>query len=419
MIHMSAWAVVASRRQLRLWLAAGALVAATALSSCSSTTAPVQTTPSPQVAAPAMPILPLDKAVLQAADAAFTQAEQAAGGTGRRTVVIDPLIEGVTGFQTEATRSIQGRVEELVAQNHPSFEVLPFTAGNLEKASLVLVGSLTGIDRNGEPTGKETGEAQRIWLVLGELDSGKIIAKGTARAELAGIDLTPTRAFADSPAWTDDRFVRAYLATCAGNVGDPMDPVYLDGLLAAALVAEATDAYEQQDYERALDYFEQAEQTPAGDQLRVHNGLYMANWGLGRYDEAENAFEGLVDYGFRAKHLSVKFLFRPGSTTFLSQRSVREQYPMWVQKIAERAARDTACMDITGHTSATGPAALNDRLSRLRADYIKERLEDVKPELSPRLIAHGAGSSENIVGTGRDDQTDALDRRVEMALFDC
>jgi outer membrane protein OmpA-like peptidoglycan-associated protein len=419
MTHPSALAIAEGGRPIRLWLAASAVVAVTALSSCSPTVAPVQATAPQQVAAPAIPILPLDQAVLRAADAAFTQAEQATDETGRRTVVIDPLIEGVTGFQTEATRSIQDRVEELVAQDHPAFEVLPFTASNLQKASLVLVGSLTGINRNGEPTGKETGEAQRIWLVLGELDSGKIIAKGTARAEPAGIDVTPSRAFADSPAWTDDRFVRAYLATCAGKVGEPMDPVYLDGLLAAALVAEAMDAYEEQEFERALDYFEQAERTPAGDQLRVHNGLYMTNWGLGRYGEAEEAFEGLVNYGFRAKHLSVKFLFQPGSTTFLSQRSVREQYPMWVQKIAERAAQDTACMDITGHTSATGPAALNDRLSRLRADYIKERLEDVKPELSSRLIAHGAGSSENIVGTGRDDQTDALDRRVEMALFAC
>lgn len=274
-----------------------------------------------------------------------------------------------------------------MAQDHPGFAVLPFTASNLLKASLVLVGSLTGIDWNREPTGKETGEAQRIWTVLCELDSGKIVAKGTALAEPAGIDVPPSRAFADSPAWTDDRFVRAHLATCAGTVGDPMDPVYLDGLLAAALVVEATAAYEAQDYERALDYFEQAERTPAGDQLRIHNGLYMTNWGLGRHAEADEAFEGLVDDGFRARHLSVKFLFRPGSATFL--------------------------------TSATGPAALNDRLSRLRADYIRERLEDAKPELSSRLIAHGAGSSENIVGTGRDDQTDALDRRVEMAPFDC
>ena len=54
-----------------------------------------------------MPILPLDQAVLRAADAAFIQAEQARGGSGRCTVVIDPLIEGVTGYQTEATRSIQ------------------------------------------------------------------------------------------------------------------------------------------------------------------------------------------------------------------------------------------------------------------------------------------------------------------------
>ncbi|HEX2529032.1 MAG TPA: hypothetical protein VHL31_22390 [Geminicoccus sp.] len=409
----------ANRPSLRRWLAAGMLAAATTLAACTPAVDPVRTAAAPAPApAPAVPILPLDDAVLLAADTTFAQATDA-GGPGRRTVVIDPLIEGVTGFQSMATRSIQARVIELVERNHPQFEVRPFTAENLDAASLVLVGSLTGIDRKGQPTGRETGDAQRIWLVLGDLRSGRIVAKGTARALPEAVDVTPTRSFADSPAWTGDRFVLAYLATCAGKVGDPMDPVYLDGLLAAALVSQAMLAYEDEQYERALDYFQQARQTPAGDQLRVHNGLYMANWALGRYNEAEDAFAGLADYGFRARHLAVKFLFRPGSTTFLSQRQVRDQYPMWVEKIAERAADDTACIDITGHTSPTGPAALNDRLSRLRADYIKERLEDVVPELGSRLIAHGAGSSENIVGTGRDDASDALDRRVEMALFDC
>ena len=42
---------------------------------------------------------------------------------------------------------------------------------------------------------------------------------------------------------------------------------------------------------------------------------------------------------------------------------------------------------MVGHTSATGLPAINDRLSGLRADYIKDRLEDEQKSLRGRLIS--------------------------------
>jgi outer membrane protein OmpA-like peptidoglycan-associated protein len=77
------------------------------------------------------------------------------------------------------------------------------------------------------------------------------------------------------------------------------------------------------------------------------------------------------------------------------------------------------CLEITGHTSATGPAPLNERLSALRAEYVKKRLETEAPLLVKRTIANGVGSRENMVGNGRDDATDALDRRVEFKVIGC
>ena len=72
-----------------------------------------------------------------------------------------------------------------------------------------------------------------------------------------------------------------------------------------------------------------------------------------------------------------------------------------------------------GHTSATGLPAINDRLSGLRADYIKDRLEDEQKSLRGRLVSTGKGSREMIVGTGKDDASDALDRRVEFKTAQC
>jgi outer membrane protein OmpA-like peptidoglycan-associated protein len=53
----------------------------------------------------------------------------------------------------------------------------------------------------------------------------------------------------------------------------------------------------------------------------------------------------------------------------------------------------------------------------LRAEYVKGRLETDAPALQGHLIATGVGSKNNLIGTGADDLSDALDRRVEFKVI--
>jgi outer membrane protein OmpA-like peptidoglycan-associated protein len=62
---------------------------------------------------------------------------------------------------------------------------------------------------------------------------------------------------------------------------------------------------------------------------------------------------------------------------------------------------------------------MNDRLSSLRADFIRDRVEAEEGILQGRLLSDGRGSREMLVGTGRDDPSDALDRRVEFKVVPC
>jgi hypothetical protein len=137
------------------------------------------------------------------------------------------------------------------------------TPESLKQQPRVLVGTFTPVNAQMKTSGER--EAYRFCLVMGDLKTGKIVAKSVARARIDDADSTPTAIFGDSPVWTDDPNVQAYIATCqASKVGDAIKPEYFDGLLAAALVSEAQDAYNEGHYAEALDLYATARKTPAG-----------------------------------------------------------------------------------------------------------------------------------------------------------
>jgi outer membrane protein OmpA-like peptidoglycan-associated protein len=398
--------------QSRLWIAwlMGAL-----LSACA--TAP---TPPPSTAAASPPpVLPFDEAVLKAANDLLSKAQAASpASTTKHTLVIDPLVDGMTGYQSTATLSMQARIEQLARDQYPQFDVQPFSAAAVEQAPIVLVGTFTTVNQDGKTEGSR--EAWRICLALADLQSGKIVAKGVARAQLTGVDATPTRHFRDSPAWMRDPAIEGYIKTCQGTKpGDPINPVYASRIKTAAVISEAITDYDAGRYQQALDRYTAALSMPGGEQLRTYNGVYLANWQLGRRNAAEQSFGQLVDYGLANKSLGMKFLFKPGSTAFLPNPQVTRAYPLWLKQIASRAVQSNTCLEIVGHSSPSGPEPLNERLSLRRAESIQQRLIAQSPALKPRTIAAGKGSREALVGTGADDLSDALDRRVSFDVMDC
>ena len=368
--------------------------------------------------------LPLDQAAVALADATLLRAQlPPPGPSGRYRLVIDPLIDRATGAETVATRAMERRIETLVRQRHPRFDLRPFSAASLDEKPLILLGSIAPVAEAGSRAnmpGPGRPAAYRIWAVLADLGTGRVVAHEEAWVRTDEVNPTPVAFFRDSPAWTVDGAAAAYLRTCALNPGDAIDPAYLRAVRVQALVADGIRAYERGRHRQALAFYEEARSlAPADQQLRIRNGLYLANQALGRRREAEDAFGSVVDYGLERGRLAVKFVFRPGSTAFWPDPAISGPYPMWLRQIAARTDARAACLEIEGHSSPTGAAAVNERLSLARAERVRGRLVAQRPGLRERLEAEGVGSREPVVGTGADDASDVLDRRVEFEPRSC
>jgi outer membrane protein OmpA-like peptidoglycan-associated protein len=379
--------------------------------------------PPPQATAAPKPAvaLPLQQGVAELATAMVTHATLPPSASGRYPITIDPWIDDTTGDQVATTHLMQSEIETLAPQHFPQLELLPFTTKSLERRPLVLLGAITPVTGPGstQPAGEHPG-AYRIYGVLADLTTGKIAAAESVWVRAEDVDLTPTAFYRDSPVWLPDESVSAYLRTSAARQGDVVDSAYLENLQSEALLADAAAAYNSGAYRPALDLYHQAIDLPeGGHQVRTYNGLYLTSWALGDRQQAAQVFGTLVDYSLKHGRLAVKFLFRPGSTAFWPDPAISSPYSTWLQEIAQRTASDGACLRITGHSSPTGSTALNDRLSLARARSVKQDLVGINKTLRSRIDVRGVGAREPIVGTGRDDATDVLDRRVEFQPVGC
>ncbi|MFM2448558.1 MAG: hypothetical protein RIS44_1008 [Pseudomonadota bacterium] len=334
-------------------------------------------------------------------------------GAGKPVIVMDAVIDGVTGQQTTSTRLLDTRLLERAKAGFEQFEVLPVSGDNLGKALFLIAGTLT----TGSTSGGDTG--YRINLSLTEIRNGVIVAQSAARVLARGVDSTPTSFYRDSPSLTKDRVIEGQIRTAQGATGSEADQVYLARLPVAALVSEAAKFYEEGKYVEALRYYESAAERAEGRQMRVLVGIYLSNTQLGRADAASAAFGRIVALGLATNNLSVKFLFRPGSTDFFPDPKVSGPYASWLKQLATELSASKACLVIIGHTSRTGSEQFNERLSLQRAASIQKRIEVLSPDTTGRFQPVGMGFRENLIGSGTDDQQDSLDRRVEFKVRAC
>ena len=404
-----------SRRLPILPILAGLLVASCALEP-SSTGSPAPTTvaaPPAQAAAAPITAVPLEDAVRKAAEDLFSKAPLAQNQ--QFNLVIDPLVDGNTGFQTQTTAKVEQSVIDLVKTGYPRIALKPFNGATLASLPLIMVGTFTPINLQGKADGDK--DAYRVCFALADLKTGKIISKGFARALPGGVDATPQAFFRDLPIWLKESAVDGYIKTCQGTkAGDPIHPAYVDTVAAAAAINEATVAYDQKRYKDALALYQAVLMNPAGRQARTQAGIYLSNLRLGRKPAAMKSFGELVEMGLAAEKLAVRFSFKPGATAFSGN---EQPYSLWLAEIAKKSLKQPGCIEVAAHMARSASEPLSERLSLQRAEFVRQKLTAIQPAFGKRSSAQGYGSKQNLVGTGQGDESDSLDERIEFRRTGC
>lgn len=386
--------ILSHRRQSRLFV-----VAVAALVAC---------TPPPAPPPPPEPVPVGDMDLKTAADfVAKDLAQQVSASTVSRTLAIDPIIDRATGQQTGISMSVEAAVGPALSAQK-GITVLRFDSEGAANSRFVFTATVTTVTAPDHFT---------INAALTDKQTGIVVAQAVARFVQAGLDPSPTKFYNDSPTLLRDRSVEGYVRTSETARGSPADQLYLSQLSTAAILAEGLAAYEAEDWEKALVRYTAASEREDGKQLKTYNGMYLTNVRLNRMPAAEDAFGNITNLGLATNNLKMKLLFRPGSTEFVAGRE-SAVYPMWIRQIARAVASTKSCLSIVGHSSRTGTEAVNDRLSLQRAESVKQKLE-AAARIPGQLAALGMGFREAIVGSGTDDASDAVDRRVEFKVIEC
>ena len=325
---------------------------------------------------------------------------------GPTPLLIGPTITTASGEITKSGRELQTfLLLDLKSQipDHPVERLggdIPVTGANV----------LTGSVRYERPDPKKPDENWFTVILTLKDWQGVSIGEASFRINARQFDPTPSRFFQNSPIFVTSA-VRSEQRPAAGAAS-------VKDLEIAARADRAIVAYEANQFDDARQSFQEIIKNDA-EHLLALSGLYQSALALGRQAEAQQALDQMIDVGLKSGNLSFKFMFRVRSAEFRDDFEIARQYPKWIERLAARFARSSACLRIEGHASRTGSAEHNAALSLKRAQRVADMLVKHQPGAAKRIQVAGKGFANNIVGSGTDDATDAIDRRVEFHLLPC
>jgi outer membrane protein OmpA-like peptidoglycan-associated protein len=331
------------------------------------------------------------------------------------SIAVVPFVDANFGEVVKVSKDIEQGISSWLV-NSGDFAVSTLTPENLRDADYVLFGVLLLDDYKRK--GLEAEKRYHIVASVVDHKTRMVVAQADVWVRESDLDYTPAPLYRDSPMFPRDPQLASMVAIARSEPGRHADREYYDSLETNALLAEAESYFDIREYAHARSVYRKVIARKDGKIMKAYLGLYRTDVELNDMIAAEMAFRELVSIG-AASGLNTKFLFRVNSTDFVPDPELRAQYDMWTRQIGRYFNTDGRCIDVVGHSSRTGADDRNAALSLARAKLIREKIVSDFPAVAKKAKAQGKGSKENIVGSGTDDEHDALDRRVEVVVVDC
>ncbi len=330
-------------------------------------------------------------------------------------LVMDDFTDEDTGEVVAAGEAIETIIFAEAKENFRSFSLSKMDTKNIRYADYLINGviALERIDR------KNATKFYHVFASVTDLKTGKVIANAASWISDRDLDYTPLREYQEAPMYMADKRHKSKVKTARSASGIPADEEYYNSLETNALLAEASTAYGEGNYRQVILMLNEASTRDDGQVMKTYAGLYQAHLKEDNIKEAEDAFGKLVGISVENDSLSVKLLFRVNSTDFILDNKLRSRYRIWLRQISKFFNADDSCAKIIGHSSHTGAAEYNNRLSKARADAVQRNMQSYYRSMKQKTETYGMGFRENIKGLGTDDGRDAIDRRVEFKIVAC
>lgn len=248
--------------------------------------------------------------------------------------------------------------------------------------------------------------------------TGKSLPGITLRVNARQFDATPSRFYREAPLVLTGSYHETRQEVAKGGGSSiPVEArnrfITIEGLL-----QEAVLRYESGDYPEALAGFDRVIARDSSN-LTALSGRYQALIERGDATMAEAALSALMDAAIKQGNISFKFLFQVRSVEFRDDLDISRRYQSWLKQIARHLSTAGVCVNVLGHASRSGSFDYNMKLSTARATQIMQQLLAYELRLKGRVSAEGRGYQDNVIGSGSDDATDAIDRRVDFKIVTC
>lgn len=249
--------------------------------------------------------------------------------------------------------------------------------------------------------------------------SGKTLPGVTLRVNAHQFDSTPSRFFRDAPLFLTGSYHQTRQEVAKGAESAISPELRNRFITMEGQLQEAIMRYEEGDYQTSLGIFtEILGKDP--ENLAALSGRYQTLLEIeSKSSDIESALSQLMSAAINQGNISFKFLFQVRSVEFRDDLEITRRYQAWLRQLAKQIYSAGKCMQVLGHASRSGAYEFNMQLSFSRATNIMNQLLTDEPRIKGRVTALGRGYQDNIVGSGSDDATDAIDRRVDFKLVSC